>query len=123
MHMDPTCALRRLCPVHRPLTWGSDSALLPCAPAATSCCGFSRPPVLGQLYSSFRRGLITESICRELEAQPAGERGALWGVPFAVKDNIDALPHPTTAACDAFRYTPQSSAATVAALESEGACI
>ena len=57
---------------------------------------------------------------RELEAQPAGERGALWGVPFAVKDNIDALPHPTTAACDAFRYTPSCSASTVAALEGEG---
>ena len=58
---------------------------------------------------------------RELEAQPAGERGALWGVPFAVKDNIDALPHPTTAACDAFRYTPECSASTVSALEGEGA--
>jgi Asp-tRNA(Asn)/Glu-tRNA(Gln) amidotransferase A subunit family amidase len=40
-----------------------------------------------------------------------------------VKDNIDALPHPTTAACDAFRYTPQRSAVTVAALENEGACM
>ena len=68
-------------------------------------------------------GCFTHSstgVRRELEAQPVGERGALWGVPFAVKDNIDALPHPTTAACDAFQYTPAHSASTVAALENEG---
>ena len=30
----------------------------------------------------------------------------LYGVPVAVKDNIDALGFPTTAACPAFSYTP-----------------
>jgi allophanate hydrolase len=34
----------------------------------------------------------------------------LWGIPFAVKDNIDAAGLPTTAACPAFAYTPKTSA-------------
>lgn len=45
----------------------------------------------------------------------------LWGIPFAVKDNIDATPLPTTAACPAFAYTPTADAATVAKLRAAGA--
>src|SRR6185503_14806972 len=37
----------------------------------------------------------------------------LYGVPFAVKDNIDVANLPTTAACPGFSYQPQASAETV----------
>lgn len=58
--------------------------------------------------------------CAELEAQPREQRGALWGVPFAVKDNIDAPGAPTTAACPAFAYTPARGAPVVEALLAAG---
>ena len=45
----------------------------------------------------------------------------LYGVPFAVKDNIDVAGLPTTAACPAFAYTPPSSAPTVQTLLDAGA--
>jgi allophanate hydrolase len=45
----------------------------------------------------------------------------LFGVPFAIKDNIDLAGIPTTAACPAFAYTPQESAAVVSALIAAGA--
>ncbi len=50
---------------------------------------------------------------------PAGK--PLYGVPFAVKDNIDVAGLPTTAACPAFAYTPTRSAFVVEALERAGA--
>src|SRR5947207_3070847 len=37
----------------------------------------------------------------------------LYGIPFAVKDNIDVAGLPTTAACPGFAYTPKTSAAVV----------
>jgi allophanate hydrolase len=55
-----------------------------------------------------------------LDAIPAAGRGALWGVPFATKDNVDVAGMPTTAACPAFSYTPEKSAAAVQALEDAG---
>lgn len=45
----------------------------------------------------------------------------LWGVPFAVKDNIDLAGTPTTAACPDFAYRPGSDAAAVARLREAGA--
>ena len=47
----------------------------------------------------------------------------LWGVPFAVKDNIDAAGVPTTAACPAFAYTPSTDATVVARLRAAGAVL
>lgn len=45
----------------------------------------------------------------------------LWGVPFAVKDNIDVAGFPTTAACPAFAYTPSEDAFVVKQLRAAGA--
>jgi allophanate hydrolase len=45
----------------------------------------------------------------------------LYGVPFAIKDNIDLAGIPTTAGCPAYAYTPQKSAAVVERLIAAGA--
>ncbi len=45
----------------------------------------------------------------------------LYGIPFAIKDNIDLAGIPTTAACPAFAYTPETSATLVQQLIELGA--
>ncbi len=57
------------------------------------------------------------------EAAALGPRDGrpLWGVPFAVKDNIDLAGVPTTAACPAFAFTPERDATVVARLRAAGA--
>ena len=63
----------------------------------------------------------------ELEARAAEleRRGAsglpLYGIPFAIKDNIDLAGHPTTAACPEYAYVAQNSASVVQALLDAGA--
>ena len=52
---------------------------------------------------------------RGLAAQP------LYGIPFAIKDNIDLAGVPTTAACAEFAYTPSESAFVVQRLIDAGA--
>lgn len=49
--------------------------------------------------------------------------GPLWGVPAAIKDNVDVAGVRTTAACPAFSYTPAESAPAVKALTDAGACV
>jgi allophanate hydrolase len=62
---------------------------------------------------------------REAEVLRAKDAGALplFGVPVAVKDNIDAKGLPTTAACPAFSYAPSHDATSVAKLREAGAII
>lgn len=57
---------------------------------------------------------------RQLEDEGAQGR-ALWGVPFAVKDNIDVAGMPTTVACPAFAYPAQETAPAVQRLLDAGA--
>lgn len=51
------------------------------------------------------------------------EAKPLWGIPFAVKDNIDVAGMPTTAACPEFTYTPTQDATVVALLRAAGALV
>ena len=57
---------------------------------------------------------------RELAAQDPASL-PLYGVPFAIKDNIDLAGLPTTAACEAFAYAPRDNAHVVQALLDAGA--
>ena len=57
---------------------------------------------------------------RALEArEPAGL--PLYGIPFAIKDNIDLAGVPTTAGCSEYAYTPERSATVVQRLIDAGA--
>lgn len=49
------------------------------------------------------------------------DKSPLWGIPFAIKDNIDLAGVPTTAGCPDFAYTPEKSATIVQRLINAGA--
>jgi allophanate hydrolase len=72
-------------------------------------------------------GLVPERAvferARALDACASAERARLplFGMPFAVKDNIDVAGVPTTAACPTFAYVPERSASVVERLEAAGA--
>ena len=57
---------------------------------------------------------------KDLEGKNIAEL-PLYGVPFAIKDNIDLAGIPTTAACPDFAYTPTKSATVVQKLIDAGA--
>lgn len=56
-----------------------------------------------------------EKLPKDMESLP------LWGIPFAVKDNIDVAGSPTTAACPDYAYDPKEDAAVVKKLIKAGA--
>jgi allophanate hydrolase len=66
-----------------------------------------------------------ETALAAAEALPAHDPAAfpLWGVPFAVKDNIDAAGLPTTAACPDFGCVAQNDSTVVARLKAAGAIV
>lgn len=69
------------------------------------------------------RRAIAELLERLNAAGGDRARLPLFGVPFAVKDNIDALAFDTTAACPGFRYRPAQDAAVVSRLKALGAIV
>lgn len=60
-------------------------------------------------------------LIRLKELENMDRRLPLYGIPFAVKDNIDVANVPTTAGCPAFSYIPEKSAEVVEILEAAGA--
>ncbi|HZP91572.1 MAG TPA: allophanate hydrolase [Burkholderiales bacterium] len=77
-----------------------------------------RPPEAAALA---RRARELENLAR---AQPhVAQRLPLYGIPYAVKDNIDVAGLPTTAACPAFSYLPERSATVVEKLDAAGAIL
>jgi allophanate hydrolase len=59
----------------------------------------------------------------QIQREGGASQLSLFGVPFAVKDNIDVAGLPTTAACPDFAYVPEKSAAVVRRLETAGAIV
>jgi len=65
---------------------------------------------------------VLRQYAREVEARVADMAALpLYGIPFAIKDNIDLAGVPTTAACPAYAYTPSKTAAVVQRLIDAGA--
>ena len=63
-------------------------------------------------------------LARAAALEAEGARGrALWGVPVAVKDNMDVAGLPTTAACPDFAYVPAEDSPAVARLVAAGAVV
>ncbi len=62
---------------------------------------------------------------RAAALEQEGDRAKLplYGIPFAVKDNIDVAGLPTTAACPSFAYTPDTTATSVQHLLDAGAIL
>lgn len=67
------------------------------------------------------RERLLEQVASLETTRAKGGRLPLYGVPFAVKDNIDVATMPTTAACPAFAYEPRASAPVVERLLAAGA--
>ena len=103
--------------------------------AARYAAGTLRPShtVAGLLERLARRGedrvwihrlSRTELEARAAELERRGPAGLpLYGVPFAIKDNIDSARHPTTAACREFAYVAPKSAFAVQRLLDAGAIL
>jgi allophanate hydrolase len=74
------------------------------------------------IWITRRRDEAILADARTLEKE--GPRGRpLWGVPFAVKDNIDVAGLPTTAASPGFAYTPEADSPAVRRLLDAGAVV
>lgn len=79
-----------------------------------------REPVEGAWIHRVSLSQALDSV-RALRQRPGAAQLPLFGIPFAVKDNIDVAGMPTTAGCPAYRYEPSQSAPSVAALLEAGA--
>jgi allophanate hydrolase len=96
--------------------------------------GNAKPPnVVAEIYDRIGReamppvwiSLVSRETAlaraRELESDPSAFKLPLYGIPFAIKDNIDLAGVPTTAGCPAYAYTPERNATVVERLLDAGA--
>jgi allophanate hydrolase len=67
--------------------------------------------------------VVLEEAVRVQKRRAAGEPLPLYGIPFAIKDNIDVAGRPTTAGCPAFAAVAARSAPVVAHLQKAGAVL
>ncbi len=74
-------------------------------------------------HHAWIRALTRDEMMRYVDALQGKDIDTLplYGIPFAIKDNIDLAGIPTTAACPAYAYTPEQSAAVVGCLIAAGA--
>ncbi|AJY11179.1 allophanate hydrolase [Burkholderia dolosa] len=77
----------------------------------------------GDPHHAWIRPLTRDEMMRYADALAGRDIAALplYGVPFAIKDNIDLAGIPTTAACPAYAYVPSRSAPVVERLITAGA--
>jgi allophanate hydrolase len=95
--------------------------------------GLDPAEVVEQVFAAIEAagdpGIFISLVDRRIARKAAQKLGRfdpakpLWGIPFAVKDNIDAAGLPTTAACRAFAYKPKASATSVSRLLAAGAIL
>lgn len=64
-----------------------------------------------------------ELLARAAALDAADPSLPLYGIPFAVKDNMDVAGIPTTAGCPGFAYTPSETATAVQLLQDAGALL
>jgi allophanate hydrolase len=74
------------------------------------------------IFISLREKSAVLADCLALAPFDLAEK-PLWGVPFAVKDNIDVASMATTAGCPKFAYRPEESATVVERLVAAGAIL
>jgi len=74
------------------------------------------------IFISLRNEADAIAEAEALSAKDAA-RLPLYGIPVAVKDNIDVAGLPTTAACPAYSYMPSHDATSVARLRAAGAIV
>jgi allophanate hydrolase len=98
-----------------------DGALTPVQLCAALLDRIDAYPDQAVFISRFRREEILNAAAK-LDLDQIGKL-PLFGIPCAVKDNIDVAGIPTTAACPAFAYTPKADAFAVAKLRAAGAIV
>lgn len=90
---------------------------------------FSPADVVNEIYDRIERlgerpvWITLRSRKDALQLAARAQSGPLFGIPFAVKDNIDVAGLATTCACPEFAYSPDKSAHVVELLEAAGAIV